>query len=79
MEKYCLDFCDNWLYNSPDAEKYRVQMGDEVGVCYDETDFIDYLNKYICNNQATLIEMLTNVYSSKKLPEQYRNLPYFNF
>ena len=23
LEKYCLEFCRNWLHKSPDAEKYR--------------------------------------------------------
>ena len=45
LQKYCLEFCCNWLYQSPEAAKFRVQMGDTVGVCYDEKDFIDYLNQ----------------------------------
>ena len=55
LQKYCLEFCCNWLYQSPEAAKFRVQMGDTVGVCYDEKDFIDYLNQYICDEQSTLI------------------------
>lgn len=23
-EKYCLEFCSDWLRNSPDAERYRA-------------------------------------------------------
>ena len=79
LEKYCLEFCCDWLYQSPDASKYRVQMGDTVGVCYDEKDFIDYLNQYICEEQSTLIATLTNVYDEENLPEEYIGLPYFNF
>lgn len=37
LEEYCLEFCSNWLRNSPDAEKYR--KGDIL--CYSESDFID--------------------------------------
>ena len=79
LEKYCLEFCCDWLYQSPDASKYRVQMGDTVGVCYDEKGFIDYLNQYICEEQSTLIATLTNVYDEENLPEEYIGLPYFNF
>ena len=61
LQKYCLEFCCNWLYQSPEAAKFRVQMGDTVGVCYDEKDFIDYLNQYICDEQSTLIATLTDV------------------
>lgn len=28
LERYCMDFCHNWLHKSPEAEKYRVKMGD---------------------------------------------------
>ena len=79
LEKYCLDFCCDWLHKSPDAAKYRVQMGDTAGVCYSEKDFIDYLNQYICDEQSTLIATFANVYSEENLPKEYIGLPYFNF
>ena len=47
LEHYCLDF-SNWLYESPDAAKYH----DGVGVCYDETDFIAYLNTWVFPEQT---------------------------
>lgn len=79
LEKYCLEFCCHWLHESPDAAKYRVKMGGEVGVCYNEKDFIDYLNQYICVEMSVLITTLTNVYEENKLPEEFIGLPYFNF
>lgn len=79
LEKYCLEFCCHWLHESPDAAKYRVKMGDVVGVCYTERDFIDYLNKYIFKEQAYLIATFPNVYVKDKLPKEYIELPYFNF
>lgn len=79
LKKYCLDFCCDWLHKSPDAAKYRVQMGDTVGVCYTEKDFIDYLNQYICDEQSVLVSTLTAVYREKDLPKEYIGLPYFNF
>lgn len=79
LQKYCLEFCCNWLYQSPEAAKFRVQMGDTVGVCYDEKDFIDYLNQYICDEQSTLIATLTDVYGEENLPKEYIGLPYFDF
>ena len=40
LEKYCLDFCDKWLWTSPDAAVFR-----KSGVLrYDERDFISWLN-----------------------------------
>lgn len=37
LDEYCLEFCSDWLRNSPDAEGYRVG----AGVSYTEADFID--------------------------------------
>ena len=79
LEKYCLAFCCHWLHESPDAVKYRVNIGDTVGVCYSEKDFINYLNQYICAEESIMITTLTNVYAENKLPEEYIGLPYFNF
>ena len=80
LERYCSEFCCNWLHKSPDAAKYRVKMGTVTGVRYNEKDFIDYLNQYICEEQSSLITTLTNVYSYEgNLPEEYISLPYFNF
>ena len=77
LEKYCLEFC-HWLHESPDAAKYRVKLGSVVGACYSEKDFIDYLNKYICDEQSVLIAILTDVFGEDSLPKEYIGLPYFN-
>lgn len=79
LEQYCWDFCYNWLFQSPDAAKYRVKMGNTMGVCYNEKDFIDYLNQYICEEQSLWITSLPEVYAGDELPKEYAGLPYFNF
>lgn len=79
LEQYCLEFCRDWLHKSPNAEKYRTKMGDVIGVCFNEKDFIDYLNQYICKEASTLITTFENVYDTNKLPKEYITLPYFNF
>lgn len=79
LEKYCLEFCCHWLYESPNAAKYRIKMDSTVGVCYSEKDFIDYLNQYICEEPSALIATLTNMFSEDNLPKEYIGLPYFNF
>ena len=76
LEKYCLDFCNDWLWNSPDAEKYRIEMG----VCYTESDFIDYLNKYIFPDcESKMLKNLGWTELGKDLPAEYSKLPYYNF
>lgn len=79
LEEYCSEFCCRWLYESPDAAKYRVKMGSLVGVQYNEADFIDYLNRYVCSEPSVLIATLTGVFVGDPLPEEYIGLPYFNF
>ena len=79
LEKYCMEFCCDWLHKSPDAAKYRVKMGDVTGVCYNEKDFIDYLNQHVCEEQSVLLTTLTGVYVGDELPEEYIGLPFFNF
>ena len=76
LKEYCIEFCDNWLPNSPDAKQYR-QNG---GLCYTESDFIDYLNKYIFpNEKSVMVKNLGWRDLGKDLPEEYANCPNFNF
>lgn len=79
LEEYCLEFCCHWLYESPQAAKYRVKMSGTIGVCYNEKDFIDYLNQYVCDERSSLITTLSGVYRKEELPEEYAGLPYYNF
>lgn len=79
LEQYCLEFCRDWLHKSPNAEKYRTKMGDVIGVCFNEKDFIDYLNQYVCKEQSRLIAVLTDVYCEDEVPREYAGLPYFTF
>lgn len=76
LEEYCTEFCAKWLRTSPHAEKYRIG-----GVfCYNEADFIDYLNKWVFpNQQSILIENLGWIDFSDTLPDRYKDCPQFNF
>ena len=75
LHKYCLDFCD-WVYRSPTTKRIsRI-------VCFDETDFIEYLNNVVYPNhseKSRLIKELGYIDDIDELPEKYRKLPYFNF
>ena len=79
LEQYCMEFCGNWLHKSSDAAKYRRNMSNTTVVCYTEKDFIDYLNKYIFDEQAYLVTTFPNVYTKDELPKEYIGLPYYNF
>ena len=79
LEKYCLEFSCHWLHESPDAAMYRVKRGDGIVVCYNEKDFIAYLNQYVCMEPSALVTTLANVFRVEDVPEEYCGLPYFNF
>ena len=72
--EYSMEFCTKWITSSPDAEKYRTG---EHSIYFDETDFIEYLNKFVFPNQkSTFVKNI--VWGGEELPE-YKDYPYFNF
>jgi len=74
---YCIDFCHNWLNNSPHAKKYRLKGGI---LCYNEHDFIEYLNQWIFpDEQSVYIETLEFIQTKKGIPEKYKDCEWFNF
>ena len=76
LEAYSLEFCSNWLRNSPDTERYR----DGIGVCYTEADFIEYLNTYVFPDcKSRMIKNLRWTDLEENLPVEYKEYPYFNF
>ena len=76
LRQYCIYFADNWLWNSPEARKYRTPMG----VCFNENDFIDYLNLYAFpEEKSVLVKNLGWIDFGSRLPEPYCNYPQFNF
>jgi hypothetical protein len=77
LEKYCLEFIGNWIWTGPLAQKYRKGNG----VCYNEKDFIEYLNSWLFpNEQSALIENLgpTGI-DAPPIPERYSSCPRYNF
>ncbi len=81
LVEHCMRFCNEWLYESPDAAEYRGSAPDgDICLCYDESDFIDYLNKYVCREEkCELTELLKGVYEMRKVPPKYRKFPRFFF
>lgn len=76
LEEYCLEFCGEWLWHSPDAEKYRTDQG----VSYTEKDFVEYLNTYVFPEEpSVLVQNLGWTGLGADMPAEYAALPYFNF
>ena len=76
LREYCIEFCDEWLWKSPDAKKYRSKNG----VCYNEEDFIEYLNKWLFPNQISkFVENIGWISKNSQIPQKYKDCPRFNF
>lgn len=75
LRSYALEFCDNWLHASPNASKYRVKGG----VCYNEGDFILYLNEWLFPDEPSVLVENLSTQSVKDIPKRYRNCECFNF
>ena len=76
LEEYGVEFCENWLWRSPDAARYRTRDG----LCYDVSDFIDYLNRYVFPEEPSyLVQDISHLNPKKSLPQEYRELPRFLF
>lgn len=76
LKVYAIEFCDKWMKTSPHAKDYRT----EHGFCYNEADFIDYLNEYIFPEQKSVfVRNLGWTNLGNNLPPEYQSCPYFNF
>ena len=75
LEKYCLEFCNEWMVKSKEAERYRKgepYFPDEV--------FISYLRKFkLIEGEYSFVEEIQDIWWDAELPEKYRNIPWFNF
>lgn len=80
LREYCLEFADDWLRNSPEAAAYFVEKEGSFGICYDESTFIQYLNKYVFPEQPSYpARGVEPAWENSALPKEYRSVPYFQF
>ena len=75
LEEYCLEFCSEWLWKKPHAAKYRT----ESDVCYSETDFIEYLNKWVFPEKLSMFVANLREINDNALPEEYKECASFYF
>lgn len=82
LAKYTAMF-NRWLWNDPNAERFHIKTGDTSGVCYNETDFVEYLNVWIFpGEQSRLIETVgtfDDIASKQAIPERYIECEWYNF
>ena len=82
--EYCMEFCNKWLPENPNAAEYRI--GDCLA--YREVDFIKYLNKWLFPDEPSVlvetfdwsvISEAINGRGKPSLPEKYKDCEWFNF
>ena len=79
LKKYCMDFGFNWILNDPNAQKLRVTTpSGEIGYMFGAQDFIDYLNDFIFPSQKSTLVAEMDFYDYE-IPEEYKDIPWFNF
>lgn len=74
LYEYCIEFC-KWLNDSPDAKKFRRKTKTGTVLSYTEEDFINYLNQYLFPDEYS--KYVANLGYS--IPQEYRDIPHFNF
>ncbi len=77
---------DNTLkvYSVPDAVadnliKYCNEIAMELTPCFDERDFIEYLNTFIFVGRRSELVKDLKIIDENNIPEEYRALPRYNF
>ena len=76
LSQYCIEFCSKWIWKSSEAKKYRRRGV----VCYNEDDFIEYLNTYLFpDEKSVFIKNLGWIDFDTKLASPYCDYPEFNF
>jgi len=79
LDRYCWDFAANWVWHGPENGKFLKKFGEnQLGAMFGAPDFIEYLNKWeFPDRPSTLIKGL-GCYDYE-IPDEYRDLPKYNF
>ena len=78
LDGYCNEFANNWLRHDKRARKYHTGHG----LCYNEEDFVEYLNRYIFPDRPSeYVETIELEWNGREeiLPEKYKEMKWFNF
>ena len=67
----------DWMQNAPEASCYRtVFPSGTIGLCFNEEDFIQYLNNVAFPEQPSVF---VQEVEEDNIPEAFRSCPWFNF
>ena len=77
LVKVCNDFASNYVWHGPNV-KFLKLCGKQYVAHYTVQDFIDYLNG-VLHPQYCSRELAKLADFDRGVPEQFRNLPRYNF
>jgi len=69
-----------WMLHAPEAACYRRAFpSGAIGLCFNEEDFIAYLNNVIFPDQPSVLTESFDADDSSCLPEPFCSYPQYNF
>ena len=74
-----VDLFYHWMKESKQAKHLRRRMGAQIGYCFNEQDFVDWLNHRKFRDTPCVFVANLGLINPRDFPEEYRNCPWFNF
>lgn len=72
-----IDHFYDWMQSSPEAARYRnIFPSGTIGLCFNERDFIQYLNNVAFPDQPSVF---VQEVEEDNIPEAFRSCPWFSF
>ena len=69
----------NWMKESKQAKNLRRKMGSGIGYCFNEQDFVDWLNHHKFRDTPCVFVENLGFINPRRFPDEYKNCPWFNF
>lgn len=76
LDRYCWDFAASWVWHGPESGKYLKLFGSHYVAVFNESHFIDYLNKWLFPDQPSAF---VKALGSYEIPEEHKDYPRYNF
>ena len=69
----------NWMKESKQAKHLRRKMGSGIGYCFNEQDFVDWLNHHKFRDTPCVFVENLGFINPLRFPDEYKDCPWFNF
>ena len=69
----------SWMKVSRQAKHLRRKMGAQIGYCFNEQDFVDWLNHHKFRDTPCVFVKNLGFINPLRFPDEYKDCPWFNF